>query len=246
MTQQNTGIGEQVLNKMAEMRVSAQLADAESIDIDIRSEPLKLVQGEVNSVDFKGKGLVTLQDLRLEELELYVGNVAINLLSAISGKIELTQAADAVVRVVVTTSDINRALNSDYLRNQLRQVEIPVGKRSLRIDLQQAECKLPSDGRMDFRAEFLANLVDESYPADFRGILNIIDGGRDINLERGEFFEGKNLSLELTIALLEMINKLFKVRRFQYEDILLYLNHLEIETDKLTLWVKAHVEQVPS
>jgi len=97
------------------MGLASQLQESQSIDINIQSDPLKLVQGEADSVSLKGKGLVTPQDLSLEELELQTGSIGFDLLSAALGKLQLTQQTEASVRVVLTTDDLNRALNSDFL-----------------------------------------------------------------------------------------------------------------------------------
>lgn len=244
--QEDAGIAEQVINKAAEFGISSQLADAESIDIDIDSEPLKLVQGEVDSVTLKGEGIVTPQNLRLEELELQTGNISIDLLSAVLGKIELNHAADALVRVVVTTADINRALNSDYLRNQLQQLAIPVNRQAMTIDLQRVECNLPSKNKLVLKAEFVATLAGKVYPADFRGVLGISPDRQYFSLLQGQFLEGKDLPLELTVALLTKISELLSRRRFQDENLSLHLKQFEVEPDLLTLCIKAFVKQVPS
>lgn len=104
--EENAGIGEQALNKAAEIGRSSQLENAESIDIDIQGELLKLVQGEADSIRLKEEGLITPQGLRLEKLELQTDNIAVNLVSAALGKLELTHAADASMRVVLTTDDL--------------------------------------------------------------------------------------------------------------------------------------------
>jgi hypothetical protein len=244
--EQNAGIGEQVLNKAAELAVSNQLNSAETIDIKINSELLQLIQGEVNSLRLQGEGLVTPQDLRIGELDLQIGKIAVNLLSATLGKIELTQPTNASVRLTFTTADVNLALNSEYLRNQIRQVEIPTTNQAMMIDLQHAECKLPGDGKFVIKVEFLAHLADKVQSAALEVALRIGEGGEYIAFEQGHYVEGKDLPLELTAALLMMISKLVKLRDFQYEDIALHLKQVDVETDKITLWLNALIHQIPS
>ncbi len=254
MTQEeNAGIGQQVLKMAAEMGLSSQLEDAENIDIDIQGELLNILQGEADSVTLKGEGVVTPQDLRLEELELQTGNIAINLLSAALGKLELNQPTDASVRVVVTTADINRAMSSQFLGNLLQRLEIPVKNQVMTIELQQAECNLPGEGKLALKAEILTHLADKTQsaalktqPAALRVVLNSKAGGQCISLNQAEFFDGKDLPLDLTAALFMKISELLNQRHFQYEGISIYLRQLEVEKDKITLWVKAHIEQIPT
>jgi hypothetical protein len=37
-----------------------------------------------------------------------------------------------------------------------------------------------------------------------------------------------------------------KLRDFQYEDISLHLKQVDVETDKVTLWLNALIHQIPS
>ncbi|MBD0364394.1 MAG: LmeA family phospholipid-binding protein, partial [Coleofasciculus sp. C3-bin4] len=70
MTQQQGDIGEQALSKAAEVALSSQLDEAESLEVDIRTDPLKLIQGELDSVKIQGEGLVMQKDLRAQELQV--------------------------------------------------------------------------------------------------------------------------------------------------------------------------------
>lgn len=247
MTQEeNSGIGEQALNKVAELSLSAKLNDAEVIDVDIESDALGLVQGEIDSVTVRCEGLVTPQDLRLEELQLQADNIGINILSTALGKIELSHPIDASGRLVLTTADLNRALNSDYLRQQVRNLKIPLNNRRLIIDLQKVECSLPSKDKLVIKAKVLAHLVNKTQKANFRVVLSIRDGGEYIAFEQGQYLEGKDLPIEQTAALLTKINEILSLRYFRYQGMLLQMKRLEVDTDQVTAWIKAHVEQLPS
>lgn len=50
MTQEKGDIGEQAFSKAAEIAISSQLDEVENLDVDIRTDPLKLIQGELESV----------------------------------------------------------------------------------------------------------------------------------------------------------------------------------------------------
>ena len=85
------GLGEQALNKAAEIGLSSQLDEVEELHVDIKTDPLKAIQGQVDSVTIEGEGMVMQKDLRVEEMDMQVNNVAINPLTAAFGKIELTK-----------------------------------------------------------------------------------------------------------------------------------------------------------
>ena len=110
----------QALSEVAEMSLSAQLDEIENLDVDVRTNLLKMVQGQADSVSIAGQGLVMQKDIRVHELEVHTDKIAIDLLSAILGQIELNRPVDATARLVLTDQDINRALNSDYIRHKCK------------------------------------------------------------------------------------------------------------------------------
>jgi LmeA-like phospholipid-binding len=51
-------LGDKTFSKVVEMGIATQLDEAEVINVDIRTNPGKLVQGKLDSVTISGKGLV--------------------------------------------------------------------------------------------------------------------------------------------------------------------------------------------
>src|SRR4028118_367017 len=98
MTHDNLRLDEQAISKAAEIGLSSQLDEAEKIDIDIKTDLLKAVQGQVDSVAIAGQGLVIQKDIRVQEMELHTDSIDINPLSALFGQIELNQSVDATAR----------------------------------------------------------------------------------------------------------------------------------------------------
>ena len=96
---------EQALSEVAEKSISAQLDKVENLEVDVRTNLLKMVQGQADSVSIAGQGLVMQKDIRVDKLEVHTDKVAIDVLSAILGQIELNQPVDATARVVLTEQD---------------------------------------------------------------------------------------------------------------------------------------------
>lgn len=71
-------LGEQALNKVAEMGISSQVDEVKNLDVEIETDPFKLMSGTVDSVSIKAEGLVMQNDLRIEEMEMHTGKVTIN------------------------------------------------------------------------------------------------------------------------------------------------------------------------
>jgi hypothetical protein len=149
---QQQGLGEQALNKAAEIGLSSQLDEVEKLDVNINTDPLKAIQGQVDEVAIAGEGMVMQKDLRVEKMDMQVDRVAINPLSAAMGKIELTQPTQGSARVVLTEADINRAFNSEYIQQQLQATKINVNGQQMTVIPQQVDFHLPGEGKVALNA----------------------------------------------------------------------------------------------
>ncbi|MBD1923289.1 DUF2993 domain-containing protein [Microcoleus sp. FACHB-831] len=245
MTQEQAGLAQQALNKVAEMGLASQVDAVDKVDIDVRTDPLKLAQGEVDSVAIAGDGLTILQDLRLEQLDLETGNVSIDLLSAVFGKVELTQPTDAKVRVVLIQADLNHALNSKLARNWVRNQNFQVLGKTYSIELKQVECDLPGDGEILFTAGLLLRAEDKSYPIVASVVLWMGDNGDTVCLRQSKFAEGEDLPIEITAALLMRVSTLLKQRYIKQKDFSLNIEQIAVEAGRIVVQVKARVERVP-
>ncbi len=246
MTQQQGDIGEQALSKAAEVALSSQLDEAESLDVDIRTDPLKLLQGELDSVKIQGEGLVMQKDLRAQELQVRTGSIAINPLSAAFGKIELTRPTEADAHVVLTEQDLERAFNSEFIHDKLQNLDVHVDGQPMTINTKQVELHLPGDSKIALKAEILLNKTGETKEVSFSAVPRVSAGGQRLSLEQVQYAEGKDVSPELTAALLESASELLDLGNFELEGMSLRLKGLDVQKGKLTLQAEAQVEQFPS
>ncbi|MBD6616285.1 DUF2993 domain-containing protein [Komarekiella sp. 'clone 1'] len=243
---ESSGLGEQALNKAAEIGLSSQLDEVENLDVNVKTDPLKLVQGQVDAVTIEGEGLVMQKDLRVEEMEMQMDSVAINPLSVAFGKIELTKPTEASTRVVLIETDINRAFNSDYVRLQLQSQKINVNGQPVAIELQHVDFRLPGEGKVALNASILIKETGETQQVDFSAIPRVSPNGQTVSLENVEYGEGEEISPDLTKALIDQTSEILNLSNFDLEGMTLRVKQLEVETGKLTLQAEAHVEQIPT
>ncbi len=241
-----SGIGEQALNKAAEIGLSSQLDEVENLEVDIETDPLKLVQGQVDSVTIAGVGLVMQKDLRVEELEMQMTSVAINPLSAAFGKIELTRPTDATVHVVLTEADINRAFNSNYVRSKLYNLQVKVNGQPKTIDAQKVYFHLPGKGEVALEAKVVVDGSSETRQVVFTAVPRVTANGQTVTLENVHYGEGDELSPELTEALVSQTSDIINLSNFDLAGMSLRIKSLNAEAGKLTFEAEAHVEQIPS
>jgi hypothetical protein len=240
-----SGIGEQALNKAAEICLSSQLDEVENLDVNIKTDPLKLVQGELESVAIAGEGLVMQKDLRMEEMEMHINSVAINPLSAAFGKIELTKPTAGKARVVLTEGDINRAFNSEYVRTQIQSQKISINGQLKTVAPQQVDFHLPGEGKVALNASILVVENNETHQVAFTAVPRVNANGTTVTLENVTYGEGEEISPELTKALIAQTSEILNLSNFDLEGMSLRVQQLEVEIGKLTLQAEADVEQIP-
>ena len=246
MTHENQGLGEQALNKAAEIGLSSQLDEVEHLDVSIKTDPFKLMQGQVDSVTIEGEGMVMQKDLRMEELEMHMSGVAINPLSAAFGKIELTKPTQASTRVVLLEADINRAFNSDYVRSQLQEQPIQINGQQVTIEAKQVDFSLPGEGKVAINATVQLRETGETKQVAFTAVPKTSANGQTVTLEDVHYGEAEEISSELTQALVNQTSELLNLSNFDLEGMTLKINSLHVEAGKLTLQAEAYVEQLPS
>ena len=244
MSHENQGLGEQALNKVAEMGLKSQLDEVESLDVDIQTDPFKLMQGHVDSVTIEGEGMVMQGDLRVEEMEMHMSDVAINPLSAAFGKLELTKPTQGSARVVLTEADINRAFNSEYVHNQLQNQQIQINGQPTTINPQQVDFRLPGEGKVALSATVM--LGNETKQVSFTAVPRVSANGKTVSLEDVHYGEAEEVSPELTKALVDQTSEILNLSNFDMDGITLTINTLQVEAGRLTLQAEAYVEQIPS
>jgi hypothetical protein len=244
--QENRSLGEQAIDKVAEIAIASRLDESESLSVTVSTDPGQLAQGEVEAVDIEGKGLVMQQDFRVEELQLHIQDITVNPLSAMFGKIELNAPAFGTARAVLTESDINRAFNSEYISSKLKNLKVTVDGQLLTIDVQNVECKLLSSGKIALNAEVLVRETASTEKIYFTAKPQIAEGGGAISLQDVEYPEHNEFSPELTAALADKAGEVLNLRNFELEGMSLPIQQLNVEAGVLTLQAEAKVEKFPS
>ncbi len=237
---------EQVLSQAAEMGLSSQLDEVGDIDIDLRTDLLKMVQGQADSISIEGHGLVMQKDIRVQEMELHADGVAINPLSALFGQIELNHPIDATARLVLKEQDINRALNSEYVRSRMQNLELNVDGQPVSLEMQQMELLLPGSGKMVFNGKTLLHEMGTKRRVNFTAVFRPRTLSQPVMMEGFNCTEGEGLSLEVTTALMQKLKELVNLPYLDLDGMALRIKDMEVQEGSLTLHTEAHVRQLPS
>lgn len=248
MTHDNLNLDEQAISKVAELGLSSQVDQAEKIDVGVKTDLLKAVQGQVDSVDLSGQGVVIQQDIRVQEMELHTDKIDINPLSALFGQLELNKPVDAMARLVLTEADINRAFNSDYIRSKLQNIELNVEGKKVVIKPQQMELHIPVDGKIIFNVKtLLHNEIGETKEIGFIATILVKTGKQPLLMEGFNCTPGgQGISIELAIAFMQKLKELINLPYLELEGMALRVKDVDVQKGSLTIHSEARVKQIPS
>ena len=236
---------EQALSQAAEMTIGAQLAEVDSIDVAVRTDVLKMVQGKVDSVSIEAQGVLMQKDIRVQEMEVHTDSIAIDLLRAVFGEITLDQPVEATARLVLTEQDINHALNSDYIRSKLSNLELNVDGQIVTLEPQGLIVHLPDRDRMGVSGTLCLHEMGKTRLVSFTGVMRLSEIKQPLLLEAFQCTQGEGISLDLAIALLNKFRELLALPYFELQGVALRLKDLEVQHGSLILYTEAYVRQMP-
>jgi LmeA-like phospholipid-binding len=237
-------LGEQALSKAAEVGITQQLGEVDQVNVDIRTDPLKLIQGKVDSVSVTGEGLVMKNSLRMEKLQVDTGAVAINPASAIFGKIELTQSAEADAHVTLTQEDVNQAFNSDYIRDKMQNLTISPDGEAIAITVQHVDIQFLEGGKVQLKASVLMGENNDAKEIEAIVVPSVKEQGQRIVFEEVSGTDG-GTSSQLTQMILQEIMTLADLRNFELSGMSLLINDLQVQPGQMTLKATTVIEKIP-
>jgi hypothetical protein len=240
------GLEEQMLSQLAKSQLGNQLEEFNKLKVDIRTNLLKLVQGQVDSVTIKGDGLVLNQDVRIEQMQVETEQVEINPINAIFNKVELNNPVNARIRMVLREEDINPILNSDYLDSQFPSLALQIGDRPLVIDLQRPlKLHLPDNRRMIFQGNARLQETGNFQLVGFTAVICPRTPHQPVLVEEFRCHDGQGIPLELTAALMQKFKELLQLAYYEWSGILFQVKEMYLEPGNLIVEVEVNVKDLP-
>jgi hypothetical protein len=239
-----TNLAKNALNKAAEIYVSSQIDSVEDLEVDIDSQPEQLLQGKVDSISLKGRE-ITWHELKLEQLDLNLDNLEIELLPTIVGQVKLKKPGNIQAKIIVSETDCDRLLNSEYVTTLLQKLSIVVNKQSYIWSLKNAKCYLGNDGELKLRSEIELSSDLETKTVDLEIEIKLCQQGREIIFKRAKYLHEKFLSLAMNVEIMTRIKDLLYLRHFNNSSFGIEIEQIEIVNKHLILWSKIQVYQIP-
>jgi hypothetical protein len=251
-TPQQNDWGEELLNTVASNTIRHLFTESDVVDVKVRCQPAsKLLQGNIDSFKMNGRGLVIRRDFRTAELSFETDAVAIDFSSVMKGQIALKQPTQAIAQVKLTEDDINRAFKSPLVRQHLenltdeRLTNLSGGEP---VSFQNIKLKLLPENCIQLWAE--VDLTNKVIPVSFSCELGLAKRRR-VTYENAQFMDAEvpeamqGLSKILMGTLVEILNEMVDLDRFNLDGVKLRLNRLQTQGDILLFSGYAQIEHVP-
>lgn len=245
--------GEQMLNKVASQTIRHLFSMSESVEVLVRCYPSsKLLQGSIDSFTMNGRGLVIRKDFAVEEMSFETDAVAIDFSSVLSGKINLKQPTQAVAKVILSEAGINQAFEAKLVKQRLQNLSEPSLTKisgGSPVSFTEVKIKLLPENRLHLLAKADLN----------NGELIPLSMTLSIGIERRRrvSFQNPKIELEqipeaqqeisqtLSMALVEILDNMVDLDRFDLDGVKMRLNRLETEGQTLIFSGYAEIERIP-
>jgi hypothetical protein len=248
-----TDWGERMLNTVASQTIRHLFTQSESVEVFVRCHPSsKLLQGSIDSFKMNGSGLVIRKDFAVEKMSFETDAVSIDFSSVLSGKLKLKQPTQAVAQVILSEAGINQAFGAELVKKRLLNLEEPT-----LTTISGGEHVSFTDVQVQLLPENHLHLLAK---ADLNnGELIPLSMTLKIGIERRRRVSFNNPKIELeqvpesqretaqtlNMALVEILNNMVDLDRFDLDGVKMRLNRLETEGKTLIFSGYAEIERIP-
>jgi hypothetical protein len=148
-----------VVDRVAQTTIRKQFESVEQLEVRVDNAPsYQLVQGKADRIRIAGRGLFPAQDIRLEAFELETDPIQLNAARLRRGQPRLEKPLRAGMRLVLKQDDMNRALRSPLVLDQLKALGVNAlgqqnRQRAQRYTLLNPRVEVLANQRLRLQAE---------------------------------------------------------------------------------------------
>ncbi len=241
---QERKIEENLLSQAAENTLSNQLDEAEKIDVDVKTDLLKIVQGQADTVSFAGEGL-EIQEVRIQEIKVQTDKISVNPLSAIFGQIELDQPVNTKARIVLKEADINHALTSDFVRSKIQYLNLSVDGEIVSLQPEKIQLSLPGNNIIQIDALVQIKEPDHTAQIGFTAVFSPRTLDKPILMKNFNCTQGEGISLNIVVAFLNKIKELISLPYLEFNHVWFRILNIEVQKGSVVFLIEAKMKQIP-
>ncbi|MGB3203552.1 MAG: DUF2993 domain-containing protein [Crinalium sp.] len=245
--------GERMLNTVASKTIRHLFTQSESVEVNVRCFPSsKLLQGSIDSFKMSGRGLVIKRDFGVEEMSFETDAVALDFSSVLKGQLSLKQPTQAVAQVILSEADLNKSFKAELVTKRLQNLDQPA-----LTDLSGGEPVSFTDVQVQLLPNNQLRIAAQTELAEY-GVVPIsmtatldVERRRRISFKKPQFEADavpesvRDISQKLSVALAEILDNMVDLDRFDLDGVMLRINRLETQGNKLIFSGYAQIERVP-
>ena len=249
-----------IIDLIAGKTLSDQVVSIEEQAIRIDNTPnFQLAQGKIDKVRIAYRGIKLNSYLKVDTLELETDAIALNVKNLNTENLQslrssLIKPLQGVGKIILTQADLNQALQSPQLQQQLQQalnnlIARKAGNRTITYEVSALELKLYPNNRVKIQLQLrrLAKSQENNSKLAISLEFGIkVLGGKKIQLvEPVGTVNGRPMSSRLLRGFAEGISDRLDLSKIESQGILTRLLQLEITADKIELIAFARMETKP-
>ncbi|MDX2216695.1 MAG: DUF2993 domain-containing protein [Oculatellaceae cyanobacterium bins.114] len=229
-----------VLDRVAEDAIRDRLYDAEEVQVRIDNTPsYQIAQGQVDQVRIALRGVFPVEGMRIDTFEVETDPISIDPGQLRGGEPALEKPLQAGVRLVLNRDDLNQALRSPRIVEQLRNLSLDAVGGS-EAELRRYDIVNP---QIDFlqgeRVRFQATLRQQQTHQELRLLVESgleVVGGRRLQLTNLviQVNDEANPS-QLTQRLAAGLNRRLDLQRLEADGVFVRVLQFEMEPDELAI-----------
>ncbi|MBW4656429.1 MAG: DUF2993 domain-containing protein [Kaiparowitsia implicata GSE-PSE-MK54-09C] len=227
-----------VADRLVESAVRRQFQSVDSLTVRIDNTPsYQVVRGRVDRVRLAGRGLVPIDGVRLEVLEVETDAIALNPSRIRSGNVELAEPLQAGVRLVLTEADLQQTLQSEQVRSQLQQIrlQLPGASGAQRYTLTNPQIELLPNARLRLQVTLQDPRAQQAITTAIESGLAIHQGSHLQLVDPALQVDGQAVPQELVPLVTQAVEPLLNLQTLERSGITARLLELNVEEDYLEL-----------
>ncbi|HEY9697190.1 MAG TPA: LmeA family phospholipid-binding protein [Trichocoleus sp.] len=248
--QDKANLTEQAVNRFVEMALATQIKDADRIEVKLKFDLSRLMRGETDGIQIKIAGLLLSHNLRVTDLQLVMGRVAVKPLKAMRGKIILIQPVVGQLTIALNEQQLADAINADPCLESINQQWQAARVSPMDVSLQSIQCRFQAQGAIEFYGQLSSQMQLNSQLLEFTAV-PFIDteanqvGFQNISFQNDQTIEAADISALIELILKE-VSEALRLKEFEQQAVFLTPQQLDLMPQLLRLQSAAHIEQFPS
>jgi hypothetical protein len=237
---------ENIFSEFAQAVLGNQLDEFRKVAVSARTNLVKLLQGEVEDISVHGQN-VTKNDIEIQDVEVQTGQISIDPLSVLLGKIHLNEPLDSNIRLVLSEENLNQNMNSEYAKNFPKSIELNVDREIVSLELQlPLSIRLLENNRMRFTGNVDIRDANKTKKMAFTAIICPRTETEPIRLETFCCTPNSGQSFPLMVSLMQWAQNLINQPYLEIEGIAFRVKTLSIQNKELIAEIEVHASEIPS